>query len=187
MNSYNSSYYVSSYPFLQLFLKEPSPSPFNIHNIAIIRTYLYLADAETSLQATVSSRIDFCNVLLPGPLSRTKRPVQILEDSSLKLSPHCINLTPLHGLPFLVGSDFEALLMTYKLVNGLSPVVSLWSHYTLYPASALHSQNTGLYSVPRAKKKSAGCRAFPNVPLFSGITSRLISDSLTLSRLSNLS
>ena len=186
MNSYNSWYYVSFYPFLQLFLKESSQSNytnFNINNIARIRTSLSLADAETSLQATVSSRSDFCNVMLPGPLASSKR----LEDSSLKLSPHCINLTPFHGLPFLVGSDFEALLMTYKLVNGLSPFVSVWSHYTLYPASALHSPNTGLYSVPRARKKSAGCRAFPNVPLFSGITSRLISDSLPLSRPSNLS
>lgn len=122
MNSYNSWYYVSFYPFLQLFLKESSQSNytnFNINNIARIRTSLSLADAETSLQATVSSRSDFCNVMLPGPLASSKR----LEDSSLKLSPHCINLTPFHGLPFLVGSDFEALLMTYKLVNGLSPFV----------------------------------------------------------------
>ncbi|XP_068191806.1 uncharacterized protein [Antennarius striatus] len=140
---------------------------FHLRNISKIRSSLAMADAEILIHAFVSSRLDYCNVLLSGlPRSRT-RGLQMVQNTAARIltkTRKFDHITPvlaaLHWLPIHVRSDFKVLLLTYKSLNGLAPTYlsDLVKPYT--PTRALRSQNTGLLCVPRFKKKSAGQRAF---------------------------
>ena len=140
---------------------------FHLRNIAKIRSSLSMADAEILIHAFVSSRLDYCNALLSGLPRSSTRSLQMVQNTAARIltkTRKFDHITPvlasLHWLPIHVRSDFKVLLMTYKIVNGYSPsyLSDLLKSYT--PTRTLRSQNTGLLSVPRVKKKSAGERAF---------------------------
>ena len=140
---------------------------FHLRNIAKIRSSLSMANAEILIHAFVSSRLDYCNVLLSGLPRSSTRSLQMVQNTAARIltkTRKFDHITPvlasLHWLPVHVRSDFKVLLMIYKIVNGYSPsyLSDLLKSYT--PTRTLHSQNTELLSVPRVKKKSAGERAF---------------------------
>uniref|UniRef100_A0A4W6FHD0 Reverse transcriptase domain-containing protein n=1 Tax=Lates calcarifer TaxID=8187 RepID=A0A4W6FHD0_LATCA len=140
---------------------------FHLRNIARIRSFLSMADAEILVHAFVSSRLDYCNVLLSGLPRTSTKSLQMVQNAAARMltkSRRFDHITPvlasLHWLPIHVRSDFKVLLMTYKILNGLAPsyLSDLLNPYI--PSRALRSQSAGLLSVPRVKKKSAGCRAF---------------------------
>uniref|UniRef100_A0A4W6D5N5 Reverse transcriptase domain-containing protein n=1 Tax=Lates calcarifer TaxID=8187 RepID=A0A4W6D5N5_LATCA len=140
---------------------------FHLRNIARIRSFLSMADAEILVHAFVSSRLDYCNVLLSGLPRTSTKSLQMVQNAAARMltrSRRFDHITPvlasLHWLPVHVRSDFKVLLMTYKILNGLAPsyLSDLLNPYI--PSRALRSQSAGLLSVPRVKKKSAGCRAF---------------------------
>lgn len=101
----------------------------------------------------------FIQTLITG-LPHTKS-LQMVPNTAarLKFDHRAPIIVSLHWPPFHAKLDLKVLLMTYKIVNGL--------HICLISSPrALCSQNTGLPSVPRVRKKSARCRAFSCHALF---------------------
>ena len=84
-------------------------------------------------------------------------------------------LASLHWLPIYIRLDLKVLLMTYKSIHAPNPSYMSDLIIPYIPHCALCSQNSELLTVPRVKKKSAGCRASS-----SGITSLLTLDNLAL-------
>ncbi len=68
-------------------------------------------------------------------------------------------LSTLHWLPIKHRIHFKILLITYKALNGLAPLMrELLSHYS--PSRPLRSQNSGHLIIPRISKSTAGGRSF---------------------------
>ena len=102
---------------------------YQLRSIAENRSYLTTPDSEIPIHAFVSSRLDYCNALLSGlPLESTKS-LQMVQNAAarvLSCTRKCDHITPsypLHWLPINIRSDFKVLLMTYKTVRGLAPIV----------------------------------------------------------------
>ncbi|KAL7874984.1 hypothetical protein SRHO_G00059540 [Serrasalmus rhombeus] len=139
----------------------------HLRNIAKIRNTLSLRDAETLVHAFITSRLDYCNVLLSGCTSRSLNKLQLVQNAAARvftktrkfehISPV---LSSLHGLSIKFRIDYKILLLTYKALHGLAPeyLQDLISHYE--PSRPLRSQSAGLLIVPRIQKVSAGGRAF---------------------------
>ncbi|XP_061132389.1 uncharacterized protein LOC133152633 [Syngnathus typhle] len=140
---------------------------FHLRNIAKIRPILSIGDPETIIHAFVTSRLDYCNVLLSAlPKSRIKS-LQLVQNAAARLLSRTRkfdHITPilanLHWLPVHLRCDFKVLLLTYKSLHGLAPsyLVDLVVPYV--PLRNLRSQNATLLATPRAKKMSAGSKAF---------------------------
>lgn len=65
-----------------------------------------------------------------------------------------------HFRPYQVRADFKVILLTYKIVHGIVPsylsdLVTIYASYR-----ALCSQETGLLTVPKVRKRTVGERAF---------------------------
>ncbi|XP_061913857.1 uncharacterized protein LOC133656987 [Entelurus aequoreus] len=136
-------------------------------NIAKIRSILSTSDAEIIIHAFVTSRLDYCNVLFSGlPMSSIKR-LQLVQNAAARLltkTRKFDHITPilahLHWLPVHLRCDFKVLLLTYKILHGLAPAYLADCIVPYVPTRNLRSKNSGLLVIPRAKKKSAGYRAF---------------------------
>lgn len=99
--------------------------------------------------------------------------IQMFQDAAARISANtrkfdCITpvIAPLPLPPTHIQSDFKVLLMTFKIINGLAPSYLSDLIKPYIPPWALCSQNTGLLSVPRVKKKSAGCRTISHCAAF---------------------
>ncbi|XP_061151098.1 probable RNA-directed DNA polymerase from transposon X-element isoform X1 [Syngnathus typhle] len=140
---------------------------FHLRNIAKIRPILSTGDAETIIHAFVTSRLDYCNVLFSGlPKSRIKS-LQLVQNAAARLLSRTRkfdHITPilanLHWLPVHLRCDFKVLLLTYKSLHGLAPAYLVDLVVPYVPSRNLRSQNATLLATPRAKKMSAGSRAF---------------------------
>ncbi|KAF7654004.1 hypothetical protein LDENG_00075870, partial [Lucifuga dentata] len=140
---------------------------FHLSNIAKIRPILSLRDAETLIHAFVSSRLDYCNVLLSGLPNYAIRSLQLVQNAAARLltkTRKYDHITPvlasLHWLPVQARADFKVLLLTYKALHGLAPpyLSELLTPYT--PARPLRSLDAALLVIPSINKKSLGFRAF---------------------------
>ncbi|XP_061911245.1 uncharacterized protein LOC133655271 [Entelurus aequoreus] len=140
---------------------------FHLRNIAKIRSILSTSDTEVIIHAFVTSRLDYCNILFSGlPMSSIKR-LQLVQNAAARLltkTRKFDHITPilahLHWLPVHLRCDFKVLLLTYKILHGLAPAYLADCIVPYVPTRNLRSKNSGLLVIPRAKKKSAGYRAF---------------------------
>ncbi|KAF7648043.1 hypothetical protein LDENG_00162860 [Lucifuga dentata] len=108
---------------------------FHLSNIAKIRPILSLRDAETLIHAFVSSRLDYCNVLLSGLPNYAIRSLQLVQNAAARL------------------------LTKTRKYDHITPVLSeLLTPYT--PARPLRSLDAALLVIPSINKKSLGFRAF---------------------------
>ncbi len=140
---------------------------FHLRKIAKIRSILSLKDAETLIHAFVTSRLDYCSVLLSGLPKKSLRSLQMVQNAAARtltglsryehISPV---LAALHWLPVRVRADFKVLLLTYKILNGLAPVCLSDLVNTYVPVRPLCSLVTSCLIVPKVNEKSAGERAF---------------------------
>ncbi|XP_078139509.1 uncharacterized protein LOC144539314 [Centroberyx gerrardi] len=140
---------------------------FHLRNISKIRSLLNTADAETLIHAFVSSRLDYCNVLLSGLPNCSIKKLQLVQNAAARILTRTRKfdhitpiLTSLHWLPIQARSDFKVLLLAYKSLHGLAPSYLSDLIIPYIPSRALRSQDAGYLIVPRIKKKSAGSRAF---------------------------
>ena len=99
-----------------------------LYNIRKIRKYFSRQSTETLIRAFVSSRVDYCNILLYGLPAYKLTELQGVQNATAKLifqeSKYChvrLLLYNLHWLPVKFRIDFKILLLTYKTINGLAP------------------------------------------------------------------
>ena len=114
--------------FNEFFCKYPCSNAFNyLYNIKRIRKYLSRRSIETLIHSFVSSRVDYCNSLLYGPLAYQLNKLPRVQNAAARLilqeSKYC-HVRPLlcnlHWLPVKFRIDFKIILLTYKAVNGLA-------------------------------------------------------------------
>ncbi|KAF7646093.1 hypothetical protein LDENG_00193770, partial [Lucifuga dentata] len=149
---------------------------FQLSNIAKIRPILSLRDAETVIHAFVSSRLDYCNVLLSGLPNYAIRSLQLVQNAAARIltkTRKYDHITPvlasLRWLPVQARADFKVLLLTYKALHGLAPpyLSELLTPYT--PARPLRSLDAALLVIPSIKKNRLASEHLLTVPLISGI------------------
>ena len=139
---------------------------FQLRNLSHIRKFLTRRATESVVHSLISSRLDFCNVLLYNLPDYQLRRLQRLQNSAARLvtlTKSASHISPilcsLHWLPLRERVIFKILLLVFQSLNGTAPsyIEELIQPYQ--PARQLRSTNTGLLSVPRTQH-SWGNRAF---------------------------
>ncbi len=126
---------------------------YHLKNIARIRYFVSSQDLEKLVHAFITSRVDYCNCLLP---KKTIRQPQLIQNAAARIltrtrtSEH---LTPvlrsLHWLPVTFRIDFKVLLLVYKSLNGLGPkyIADMLTEYK--SNRPLRSLGSGQSEIPR--------------------------------------
>ena len=102
---------------------------FNLYSIGKIRKYLDRPTVEKLVNATITSRLDYCNSLMFGiPKELITQLQQMRQNHAARVMTQWRkydHITPvlvdLHWLPVKQRIDFKILLLTYKALNGLAP------------------------------------------------------------------
>ena len=126
-----------------------SEANYHLRNISKIRKYLTQDSAQILIHAFISSKLDYCNSLLYGIVTLARK-----YDSITPI------MFKLHWLPVHSRIIFKLLLLVYKALNGKAPsyISSLLSHHKC--SRSLRSSGQELLTVPLAKLKTYGDRAF---------------------------
>ena len=150
---------------------------YHIHNILWISKLLSKECPQTLVHAFVTSRVDYCNRLLYGPLKyqicklqRVQNTVARLISNTTKYDRILPVLSNLHWLPVFSHIYFKILIITFKAIHGKSPSYisdldsirtcssySLRSHHSI----ALEHPNGPMFAF-------LGARCFPLRPLHCG-------------------
>ena len=101
---------------------------FNLYWIGKIREYLDRPTVEKLVNATITSRLDYCNILTFGSpkelisqLQKRQYHATRIITKWRKFDHITAVLVDLHWLPVKQRIDFKTLLLTYKALNGLAP------------------------------------------------------------------
>ena len=139
---------------------------FNLYSIDKIRTYLGWPTVEKLVNATITSRLDYCNSLMFGIAKELISQLQKRRNHAARVITKWRkydHITPvlvhLHWLPLKQRIDFKILLLTYKGLNGLAPA---YMHELLIPYSPKHtlwSTENHLLTPPRCRLKYFGKRS----------------------------
>ena len=119
------------------------------------------------MNATITSRLDYCNSLMFGiPKDLMSQLQKRLNHAARVITQwrKYDHITPvlvdLHWLPVKQRIDFKILLLTYKALNGLAPayIRELLTPYT--PARTLRSMDNNLLEPPKCRLEYFGKRSF---------------------------
>ena len=140
---------------------------FHLRNIAKIRKLLTHRQCEILIHAFISSKLDYCNVLLTGLQQSQINRLQHVQNAAARLltaTSRCEHVTPvlrsLHWLPVSARIDFKILLLVFKVLNGLGPLYLSELLRPYIPTRNLRSSKKKLLIVPKCNLKRYGCRAF---------------------------
>ena len=128
--------YFDSNMTLVPFINNGCKSAFSqLYNIRKIRKYLTTNTSKTLVHAMITSRIDYCNSLLCGlpdnclnKLQRVQNAAARLITGTAKLSHITPMLRSLHWLPIKQRVQFKMLILVFKAINGLSPILVILLH-----------------------------------------------------------
>ena len=142
-------------------------SYFQSRNIAAIKKYLPRYCLETIKHALISSRLNYCNLLLCGVPKYSLQKVQHVQNTAARILTHTkksAHITPvlvdLHWLRVLFRIQYKILLFVYKSLNDLDPsYLRDLLHYPL-PLGSLRSSINELLQVPMSRLKTYGDRSF---------------------------
>ena len=159
-----------------------------LKNISRVRRSLTRDACETLVQAYVTSRLDYCNVLLYGLPDYVIERVQKVQNYAARviaMVPKREPITPyradLHWLPIQERIEYKILLYTYKALNNLAPAYVTDLLIPYQPTRHLRSSTKGLLAPPVHKPKHYGHRAFQHAaPKLWNCTPGHIRDSKTL-------
>ena len=143
---------------------------YHLHNIAKIRKFISFKNCETLVHAFVSTKLDYCNSLLPGLSQIQIQRLQYVQNSAARLltgTRKYDSITPilkeLHWLSVAERIHYRVLLLTFKLLNNLASfyLKELLTPYV--PIRTLWSSNKGFLRVPRCNLKTYGDRVFSHI------------------------
>ena len=120
------------------------------------------------LHAFVTSRIDYCNSLLPGLPQHLLQKLQHVQNAA---TPRLLTYTKthdhispilkeLHWLPVKSRIEFKILILTFKAYQEIGPKYLTDSLIKHTPSSSLRSTNKELLMVPKYNLETYGKRAF---------------------------
>ncbi len=127
---------------------------YHLKNIAIIRFFVSSQDLEKLVHAFITSRVDYCNGLLP---KKSIRQLQLIQNTAARIltrtrtSEH---ITPvLHWLPVTCRMDFKVLLLVYKSLNRIVSkyIADMLNEYK--PNRPLRSLGSSQLEIPRTHTK----------------------------------
>ncbi len=130
---------------------------YHLKNIARIRCFVSSHDLEKLVHAFISSRVDYCNGLLPKKTIRQLQLIQNAAARTLTRTRKSEHITPvlrsLHWLPVTFRIDFKVLLLVYKSLNGLGPkyMSDMLTEYK--PNRPLRSLGSSQLEIPRVHTK----------------------------------
>ena len=140
---------------------------FHLRKISKIRRYLTVDACKALVQASIISRLDYCNVLymsLPATLLSRLQRVQnsaarviCRAQRSEHISPH---LKSLHWLPVLYRVQYKVLLHVYKAIHGLTPSHIQQLVQVRQSRRQLRSSERLLLEVPKVRTVRYGQRTF---------------------------
>ena len=122
---------------------------------------------KTAVHSLVSSKLDYCNILLSGLPKYQLERLQLVMNSAARLvtsSSEYEHVTPilrsLHWLPIEQRIIFKVACLAYKALHGLAPVYleNLLQRYT--QTRSLRSAGKDLLVVPKIRTKKFGRRTF---------------------------
>ena len=140
---------------------------FQLRQLAKIKPVLQKKDFETVIHAFVTTRLDYCNGLYMGVSGSSIARLQLVQNAAARLltgTKKYEHISPLlaslHWLPVHFRIHFKILLFAFKALNGLAPpyLSELLHPYT--PSRSLRSADQLLLTVPKARLKLRGERAF---------------------------
>lgn len=138
-----------------------------LRNIGHIRRYLTDDATKSLVNGLVTSRLDYCNILLSGLPQATMIKLQRVQNTAARIISRTSrheHITPtlreLHWLPVQPRVQYKLLVTTYKALNGLAPgyVTDMLSLH--HPTRALRSADSTSLSVPRVRTVNYGDRQF---------------------------
>ena len=139
----------------------------NLYSVGKIRKYLNGPIAEKMINATATSRLDYCNSLLYGAKQSHLDWLQCRQNNAARIisKRHKFDhispvLRELHWLPVEHRISYKILLLTYKALNGHAPqyLAALISKYV--PPRPLRLEDQYLLNSPRWRLETFGKRAF---------------------------
>ena len=140
---------------------------FNLYSIGKIRKYLDRPTVEKLVNATITSRLDYCNSLMFGipkelisQLQKRQNHVARVITKWRKYDHITPVLVDLHWLPVKQRIDFKILLLTYKALNGLAPAYMRELLIPYSPKRTLRSTENHLLTPPRWRLEYFGKRSF---------------------------
>ena len=140
---------------------------FNLYSIGKIRKYLDQPTVEKLVNATKTSRLDYCNSLMfgiPKELISQLQKRQNLAARVITKWRKYDHITPvlvdLHWLPVKHRIDFKIFLLTYKALNGLAPAYMHELLIQYSPKRTLRSTENHLLTPPRCRLEYFGKRSF---------------------------
>ena len=143
--------------------------PFHkIRELSYYRGYLTDESSKTAVHAYVTSRLDYCNILLYGLPKELSKKLQSVMNTAARLvtkTRKFDHITPvlqdLHWLPIESRCKFKILLLVYKCLYGLAPSY-LSKRLSLKPNRGLRSDDKLVLNVPitKLKTKSYGDRCW---------------------------
>ena len=140
---------------------------YNIYCIGKIRKYLDRPTAETLVNATITSRLDYCNSLLFGINKQLVSQLQRCHNHAARIitlwrkdrhiKPVLIDL---HWLPVKQRIEFKILFLTYKALKGLVPSYLTELITQQSPARSLRSLKGDRLVTPKWRLETFGKRSF---------------------------
>ena len=146
-----------------------NPPIFNFINLRCIKKYLDPEASALAVHAFVTSKLDCCNSLYYGIADNQIKRLQCIQNTAAKLlsgAKKFDHVTPilkeLHWLPVRFRVMYKYLTLTYKAIEGSSPVyLAVLIDVYVPPARLRSADDRHLLYEPLARKK-CGSRAFQN-------------------------
>ena len=140
---------------------------YQLRNIGHIRRYLTNNATKSLVNGLVTSRLDYCNVLLCGMPQTTLNKLQQVQNRAARIvtrTSRNSHVTPvlkeLHWLPIKYRVQFKILMHTYKALHGLAPKYISDMLNVYQPKRALRSMDTCTLVVPKVRTVTYGDRQY---------------------------
>ena len=147
----------------------------NLYSIGKIRKYLDRPTVENLVNATITSRLDYCNSLMFGIPKELISQFQKRQNHAARVITKWHkydHITPvlvdLHWLPVKQEIDFKILLLTYKALNGLAPAYMRELLIPYSPVDGNHQLTLPICRLEYVSKRSfatAASTLWNNLPL----------------------